>query len=382
MLRSLGLPFTVLCLLFSFLSLLSGGCARRESTVARGNREGVLHMSIGAEPSDLDPQTVTGTNDAKIIHSLFEALVSYEPGTLAPLPALAERWETSADGLTYTFHLRADARWSNGDPLTAQDCVDAWRRILTPTLGADYAYFLYLIRGGEAFHKGKTTDFSTVGAVARDPRTLVVTITHPAPYFLQILLNSPWRPVHVRSIAAIGNPYLRNTKWTRPGLLISSGPFVLKDHIKSAKHLWHDACFVPKGAGREQFESIAEALWKEQGKSFNRGFVVKQYVPLRSRGTSAREYPQCEEYRLFFWRGKLLVASHYHNQTANRQDWSQFEKLAERFEAPFFTMDIAETEIGSWLIMDMGAGECSSLPPSLPASQFYSRLLEVLEGTA
>ena len=229
MLRSLGLPFTVLCLLFSFLSLLSGGCARRESTVARGNREGVLHMSIGAEPSDLDPQTVTGTNDAKIIHSLFEALVSYEPGTLAPLPALAERWETSADGLTYTFHLRADARWSNGDPLTAQDCVDAWRRILTPTLGADYAYFLYLIRGGEAFHKGKTTDFSTVGAVARDPRTLVVTITHPAPYFLQILLNSPWRPVHVRSIAAIGNPYLRNTKWTRPGLLISSGPFVLKE---------------------------------------------------------------------------------------------------------------------------------------------------------
>ncbi len=162
---------------------------------------------------------------------------------------------------------------------------------------------------------------------------------------------------------------------------LGDGPFVLKDHIKSAKHLWHDACFVPKGAGREQFESIAEALWNEQGKSFNRGFVVKQYVPLRSRGTSAREYPQCEEYRLFFWRGKLLVASHYHNQTANRQDWSQFADLAGRFNAPFFTMDIAETESGAWLIMDMGAGECSSLPPSLPATQFYSRLLEVLKGT-
>lgn len=163
---------------------------------------------------------------------------------------------------------------------------------------------------------------------------------------------------------------------------LGDGPFVLKDHIKSAKHLWHDACFVPKGAGREQFESIAEALRKEQGTSFNRGFVVKQYVPLRSRGTTSREYPQCEEYRLFFWHGKLLIASHYHNQTASRQDWSQFEKLAERFEAPFFTMDIAETESGSWLVMDMGAGECSSLPPSLPASQFYSRLLEVLEGAA
>ena len=90
---------------------------------------------------------------------------------------------------------------------------------------------------------------------------------------------------------------------------LGDGPFVLKDHIKSAKHIWHDACFVPKGAGREHFESIAEALRNEQGKSFNRGFVVKRYVPLRSRGSSPREYPMCEEYRLYFWQGKLLVAS-------------------------------------------------------------------------
>ena len=75
---------------------------------------------------------------------------------------------------------------------------------------------------------------------------------------------------------------------------------------------------------------------------------------------------------------QLLIASHYHDQTANRQDWSPFERLAERFDAPFFTMDVAETESGLWLIVDMGAGECSSLPPSLPATQFYSRLLEVL----
>lgn len=159
---------------------------------------------------------------------------------------------------------------------------------------------------------------------------------------------------------------------------LGDGPFVLKDHIKSAKHMWHEACFVPKGAGREQFESIAEALRKEQGDSFNRGFVVKRYVPLRSRGPSPREYPMCEEYRLFFWRRKLLIASHYHNQTANPVDWTPFEALAARFDAPFFTMDIALTEGGSWLIVDMGAGECSSLPPNLTATQFYSRLREVL----
>jgi oligopeptide transport system substrate-binding protein len=210
-------------------AILAAGCAKRETVVERGNREGVLHMSIGSEPNDLDPHLIAGTGDAKIVQALFDPLVSYDPKTLAPMPALAERWEISADGLTYTFHLRAEAKWSNGDPLTAQDCVEAWRRILTPSLGAEYAYFLYLLRGAEDFNKGTITDFAKVGATASDAHTLVVTLTHPAPYFLQILLNSPWRPIHVKSIAAVGDAYRRGTKWTRPGALVSSGPFVLKD---------------------------------------------------------------------------------------------------------------------------------------------------------
>ena len=216
-------PFALLALPF----LVS--CAKRETAVTTGNRDGILHISTGSEPTDLDPQTVTGLGDAKIIQSLFDPLVTFEPVSLNPVPALAERWDISADGLTNTFHLRAEAKWSNGEPLTAQDCVDSWRRILTPALAADYAYFLYLLRGAEAFHTGKTKDFSTVGAVARDARTLVVTLTHPAPYFLQILLNSPWRPVNLRAIAAAGDPTRRGTAWTKPGNLVSSGPFVLKE---------------------------------------------------------------------------------------------------------------------------------------------------------
>lgn len=219
----------LLCLLSSVAGLLITGCKKRETLVERGNREGIFHISVGSEPSDLDPHTVTGLGEAKLVQALFDPLVSFEPGTLAPVPALAERWEISEDGLTYTFHLRADAKWSDGSPLTAQDCVDSWKRILTPTLAADYAYFLYLVRGAEAFHQGKTTDFATVGADARDARTLVVTLTHPAPYFLQALLNSCWRPVNVRAIAAVGDPYRRGTPWTRPGRMVSSGPFVLKE---------------------------------------------------------------------------------------------------------------------------------------------------------
>jgi hypothetical protein len=165
--------------------------------------------------------------------------------------------------------------------------------------------------------------------------------------------------------------------WTQSRKL-GDGPFVIKDHIKSAKHLWHDACFVPKGSGRENFERIAENLRREQGHTFFRGFVVKQYVPLRSRGESPREYPMCEEYRLFFWRRQLLVASHYHRQPENPVDWSPFVNLAQRFSAPFFSMDVAQAETGNWLVVDMGAGECSSLPPSLEPTRFYSRLAEMI----
>lgn len=216
-------------LLLVALSLLAAGCPKRESAVTLGNRTGVLHISVGSEPTDLDPHTVTGLGDAKVIAALFEPLVTFEPVTLAPKPALAERWDISADGLTYTFHLRAEARWSNGDLITAQDCIDSWRRVLTPSLAADYAYLFYILRGAEAFHKGRTTDFSTVGLAAPNAGTLVVTLSHPAPYFLQILLNSPWRPVNVRAIAASGDAYRRGTPWTRPGNMVSSGPFGLKE---------------------------------------------------------------------------------------------------------------------------------------------------------
>lgn len=164
--------------------------------------------------------------------------------------------------------------------------------------------------------------------------------------------------------------------WTQARKL-GDGPFVLKDHIKSAKHLWHEACFVPKGSGREHFERVAENLKREQGDSFFRGFVVKQYVPLRKLAEGPREYPLCEEYRLFFWKGELLTASHYHRQPENAINWSPFLQLAKRFSAPFFSMDIAQTEVGDWIIVDMGAGECSSLPPSLDPAVFYGKLAEV-----
>lgn len=159
---------------------------------------------------------------------------------------------------------------------------------------------------------------------------------------------------------------------------LGDGPFVLKDHIKSAKHRWHDACFVPRGASREQFEFIAGNLKEQQGSSFFRGFVIKEYVPLEVAGLGPREYPECEEYRLFFWQRRLLSLSHYHRRPEKPFDLEPFLQVAQRFDAPFFSMDIARSQQGRWLIVDMGAGECSSLPPNVQPLEFYQRLKDFM----
>ena len=223
-------PLPTLCAsLCLFVAILSfSGCARRESAVQSGNREQVLHRGIGSEVGDLDPQLAANIAEGDIASALFEGLVVEDPVDLHPIPGVAESWETSPDQLTYLFHLRATAKWSNGAPVTAQDFVASWRRILTPSLGASNADLLHLIQGAEGYHKGLTTDFSTVGVTAVDARTLRVRLEHPAPYFLSLLTNPVWSPVPVMVISANGPLTERGNRWTRPGNLVGNGAFTLK----------------------------------------------------------------------------------------------------------------------------------------------------------
>lgn len=214
------------CLPFLLIALL-GGCTPRESNVESGNRTQTLHRGMGPALADLDPHLATGTTDYNVLSALFEGLVGEDPVDLHPVPGIATHWDVSANGLTYTFHLRPDAVWSNGDPLTASDFVASWQRVITPELGADYANLLYVLAGAEAYHKQETTDFATVGVRAIDPATLEVKLAYPAPYFLSLLQHWMWYPVHIDSIRAIGSPTSRGTGWARPGTLVSNGPFTL-----------------------------------------------------------------------------------------------------------------------------------------------------------
>ncbi len=211
------------------LALLATGCGRRETAVEHGNRAQILHRGIGNEVTELDPHLVTGIAEGNVLRALFEGLVTEHPEDLRPVPGVAERWEISPDGRQYTFHLRANARWSDGQPVTATDFVASFRRILTPALSAEYANMLYVLRGAEDYHKGRSTDFAKVGAVALDPRTLRLTLENPAPYFLSLLTNPPWYPVPLAVIARHGAVDRRGNPWTRPDKFVGNGSFLLRE---------------------------------------------------------------------------------------------------------------------------------------------------------
>jgi|UniRef100_UPI004049B353 oligopeptide transport system substrate-binding protein len=210
-----------------FIILALAGCWSRESPVTKGNRDQILHRSLGADVAELDPHIITGLPEMNVASALFEGLLGEDPHDLHPVPGVAESWSVSSDLLRYTFHLRDNARWSNGEALTAQDFLSAYRRVLTPSLGADYASMLYLVENAEAFHKGHISDFDEVGFAAPDPHTLVITLDHPTPYFLTLLSNPVWYPVYLPALEKTGSPYLRGNPWTRSENFVGNGPFTL-----------------------------------------------------------------------------------------------------------------------------------------------------------
>ncbi|ATC63258.1 ABC transporter substrate-binding protein [Nibricoccus aquaticus] len=202
--------------------------AQRETAVEAGLRTQTLHLGNGAEPADLDPQISTVYTDYNILLSLFEGLTVIDEATSQALPGAAERWDISPDGLTYTFHLRANGRWSNGDPVTAQEFVTSFQRILSPALGAEYAYMLHAVKNAEAFSTAKITDFSQVGFRAIDARTLEISLERPTPYLLTLVAHQAWFPIHPPTILKFGKLDQRGTRWTQPGNLVGNGAYTLK----------------------------------------------------------------------------------------------------------------------------------------------------------
>ena len=190
-----------LLLVLAAITVVSG-CGKRETRIEVGDRTQVLHLGNGDEIEDLDPQAATGVPEHNIISSLFESLVTEDPKDLHPVPGVAERWDISDDKLVYTFHLRKNAKWSNGEPVTAHDFYKSYQRILNPKFASEYANMLFMVRNAEKFYKGEVKQFSDVGFKVADEYTLQVTLVAPTPYFLGMVAHHySWWPVHLPTIA-------------------------------------------------------------------------------------------------------------------------------------------------------------------------------------
>lgn len=187
----------------------------------------VFHTNIGSDPKTIDPQHASETAGGAVLRDIFEGLLTVDASG-NPIPGVAEKWEVGDDLVTYTFHLRKDAKWSNGDPVTASDFVYAWRRAVDPNTASVYSFILDPVKNAQEIIAGKLPT-SSLGITALDDRTLKVTLKQPTPYFLGLLSFYTTYPTHRATVEKYGK------KWTRPENIVSNGPYSLTEWKPSAK---------------------------------------------------------------------------------------------------------------------------------------------------
>jgi len=188
--------------------------------VSAANAESVLRVANVGEPDTLDPQNMSGTWENRIAGDMFLGLTT-EAADGSVIPGAATEWKISEDGLTYTFKIRDNLNWSDGMPVTADDFVFSYRRLLDPKRAAKYASLMYTIKNAEEINSGKETDFLKLGAKAIDSKTLEVTLKEPAPYFLQQLTHYTAFPLPKHVVEKAGND------WVKPGTMVTNGAYVL-----------------------------------------------------------------------------------------------------------------------------------------------------------
>ncbi|MEG2119325.1 MAG: peptide ABC transporter substrate-binding protein [Pseudoflavonifractor sp.] len=205
------------------LSLLLSACApaEKENKTEGGS---VLRISMAGSPADISPLTSATNEGAEILGTMIEGLVRQnDEGKVEQGSGLAQSWTVSDDGLVYTFTLR-DATWSDGKPITADQFVYSWEKVLNPATASMYAYMLYTVAGAQAYNEGTLTDFTQVGVKVLDEKTLEVTLATPADYFLSSLVIPQFAPLPVNCVEEIGKDFFLD-----PAHMVFNGPFMVTD---------------------------------------------------------------------------------------------------------------------------------------------------------
>ena len=217
----------IIILLGLLLLLWMGWRQVDDSTLGEGAGDAgtatVLHRGNGPEPETLDPQIARSDSSGAILRDLFEGLTRLSPDGKVVAGAAAN-WDVSGDGRIYTFHLRPEARWSNGDPLTAQDYVFSMRRLVDPATAAAFAFFLSpVINAPEIIAGERPAD--DLAVIALDEHTLEMRLRSPTPYLPGVVTHPAIFPVHRPSLS------LHGREFTRPGNLVSNGAYVLSEAV-------------------------------------------------------------------------------------------------------------------------------------------------------
>ncbi len=210
--------FTALCVVMA----MEGQAAEVPEGVKLADTQ-VLRKANGAEVQTLDPHKAEGVPSSNVLRDLYEGLTSEAPNGDV-IPGAAESWSISDDGLEYLFTLRRDAKWSNGDPVTAKDFVFGLRRSVDPNTGSKYSQILSPILNAEAVIAGKQP-VEALGVEAMDDYRLKIRLKTSTPYFLGLLNHSSSYPVHEASVKQHGDQF------SRPGKMVSNGAYVLKEWV-------------------------------------------------------------------------------------------------------------------------------------------------------
>jgi oligopeptide transport system substrate-binding protein len=215
--------------LLSTVALISHA---EEAPAAKGrgaapNVPKVLRVRTLGDPLTVDWNRAYTPVEGTLVRSLMEGLLAIEGsrgGAMKAGPGLARSWRVSPDGRVYTFELRPDVRWTDGVPLSAEQFVDSWRRLLSPSFNANYAYLLFDVENAQDFHEGRIADFGAVGVKALGPLRLQVTLRAPVVYWRWIPTFWSTFPIRQDLIDKLG------ADWTKPGKLVTLGPFRLESY--------------------------------------------------------------------------------------------------------------------------------------------------------
>ena len=198
--------------------LLATSAARADHVLRRANE---------AEPESLDPQKTTGLYESNVERDLFIGLLTLDP-EMRPVGGIAETWEASADKKVWTFHLRHDAKWSNGDPVTSADFLYSFRRLVDPKTAASQTEEIRDVVNAEEIIAGIEKDTSKLGVAAPDPYTVVLTLKQPQIMLPLLLTDVNMGPLNRKAVEG-------GSDWTRPGKIITNGPFTLEDWAPNAE---------------------------------------------------------------------------------------------------------------------------------------------------